>query len=277
MAWVDLLLNYACLLLWLGWATARLDSLAKPVPSTLAGTLRRAGPSRARRWGVLVLVPAVLLVRAWFYWYVGPSLSWTPTVDLGPTLLPFRSDHFSRMLIYSALSFGKLVAGLYVWLLLLAVVNHRLRDTDSFQRIVHLLLWKLGRWHWSVHLLLGPALVALGWLALHPLLVWSQAVPAKITTARVLLQGACVWASLLLTAKYLLATVLVGHLIYSYVYLGSQAIWGFVSATASSFLRPLRWLPLRLGRFDAAPIVGLALIFLLTSLGEKWLAKLYPS
>jgi uncharacterized protein YggT (Ycf19 family) len=276
MFWVDLLLNYACLLLWLGWATARLDTLAKPVPSTLAGTLRRAGPSRARRWGVLAFVPLVLLVRGWFYWYVGPSLNWTPTVDFGVTLLPFRSDFFSRTLVYSVVSFGRLFAGLYVWLLLLAVVNHRLRDTDSFQRIVHLLLWRLGRWHWSLHLLLGPVGLALTWLALHPLLVWCQAVPPHPPTGRLLLQGVFIWANLLVGAQYMIAGALVGHLINSYVYLGSQAIWSFISATATSFLRPLRWLPLRFGRFDAAPILGLGLLFLLANLAEKWLVKLYP-
>jgi len=276
MPWVDLLLNYACLLLWLGWATARFDTLAKPVPSTLAGTLRRAGPSRARRWGLLAVVPVVLLVRGWFYWYVGPSLSWTPSVDFGVTLLPFRSDYLSRTLIFSAVSFGKLLAGFHVWLLLLAVINHRLRDTDPFQRMVHLLLWRLGRWHWSLLLLLGPAVAALLWLALHPVFAWCQAVPPNTTSGHLALEGVCLWASLLLSAKYLLAVVLVGHLINSYVYLGSQAVWSFISATAASCLRPLRWLPLRAGRLDAAPILALVLVFLFASLAEKWLARLYP-
>lgn len=276
MNWVDLLLNVACLLLWLGWATARFDLVARPVPSTLAGTLRRAGPSTARRWGLLAAVPVVLLARGWLYHCVGPALNWTPSVDLGVTLLPFRSDFPSRTMVFSAVSFGKLLGGLYVWLLFLAVINHRLRDADPFQRLVHLLLWRLGRWHWTVLLAMGPLVAALIWLALHPALVWCQAVPPNTTTEHLLIEGVCLWASLLLKAKYLLAAILMAHLINSYVYLGNQAIWGFVSATAASCLRPLRWLPLQAGRLDAAPVLGLVLIFLLADFAERWLIRLYP-
>lgn len=277
MPWVDLLLNYACLLLWLGWASARFDRLAGPTPSTLVGTLRRAGPHRSRRWGLLAAVPAVLLVRGWFYWYVGPSLHWTPTVDLGVTLLPFRSDYLDRALIFSGVSFGKLLLGAYLWLLVLAIINYRLRDSDPVQRAVGLLLWPVGRWHWSLLLPLGPALVTLVWLALHPVLVWCHAVPPTTAPKTVALEGLWLWGSLLLSAKYLLAIVLVGHLINSYVYIGPQALWTFLSATARSLLRPLRWLPLRAGRFDGAPIVGLALVFLLAGFAAQWLERTYPS
>jgi uncharacterized protein YggT (Ycf19 family) len=52
------------------------------------------------------------------------------------------------------------------------------------------------------------------------------------------------------------------HLIASYVYLGTSPMWDFVGVTASNLLAPLRWLPLRLARFDFAPLAGVILILL---------------
>jgi uncharacterized protein YggT (Ycf19 family) len=244
--------------------------------SALVGTLRRASPPRARRWGVLALVPLVLLGRGLFYWHLGPSLHWTPTVELGVTRLPFRSDYLDRALIFSVLSFGKLLASFYVWVWLLALVNHRWREADPFQRMLLLLLRPAGRWHWSLLLLLAPVLAVLVWLGLHPVLVWCQAVPPAASLAVVALEGLWVGASLLLSAKYLLAIVLVGHLINSYVYVGHQAIWPFLTATAQSVLQPLRWVPLRAGRFDGAPIAALVLVFLLAGFAAQWLERSYP-
>jgi hypothetical protein len=276
MDWIDGILNVACLLLWLGWAAGRFDPLGRPTPSSLAGTLRRASPSSLRRWSLLGAVPVLVLVRGFFYWFLGPSLGWTPAVDLGVTVLPFRSDYWERAQVFSAVSFARILAMLYVWLLLLAMLSHRRRDNDAFARLVSLLLWPLGRWPWLAQLFAGPAILALGWLALHPLLAWCQAVPAGAPVGRVLLQGVFIWAWLLLAAKYLLAVILIGHLIHSYVYLGQQQIWSFFSATAKTVLWPLSFLPLRVGRVDFAPVVGVALVFLLANLAGHWLARFYP-
>lgn len=274
MFWVDHLLNLACLLLWLAWASRRIDFPPRGAGSSpLATTLRRAGPARAGHWGVLLALPAVLVVRAWFYWYVGPALEWRPAVDFGVTRLPFQTVLFPRALVYSVLSFGQVWAGAYVWLLLLAVVNYPRRDTDPMQRAVHQLLGWVGRAPRVVLALLGPALATLVWVGLQPVLVWCQTVPAGALPDRVAIQGLLVWAALLLTAKYLVAVVMVGHLINSYAYLGNQPVWSFLSATATAMLRPLRKLPLRVRRFDAAPLVALALVFLLANFASDWLRQ----
>ena len=60
------------------------------------------------------------------------------------------------------------------------------------------------------------------------------------------------------------------HLVASYVYLGANPLWDFVGATARNLLAPLRRLPLRIARFDFAPVAGVVLIFLLL----HWLPNL---
>jgi uncharacterized protein YggT (Ycf19 family) len=49
----------------------------------------------------------------------------------------------------------------------------------------------------------------------------------------------------------------------SYVYIGSSPLWDFITTTGRNLVAPLGWLPLRLGKFDFAPLVGVVLIFLL--------------
>jgi uncharacterized protein YggT (Ycf19 family) len=76
-------------------------------------------------------------------------------------------------------------------------------------------------------------------------------------------QGLLLGARLYLTLKYLLPPFLLLHLIASYVYLGTSPFWDFISLTATNLLQPLRRLPLRCGRLDLAPVVGVIFIYLL--------------
>ena len=276
MAFVNYLLNLAGLLLWVSWCASRLDPLARPTASTLVGTLRKANPTRARHWTFLLILAGLLVVRALFYWQAGPALGWTPRLVLAATALPFRSDFLDRTLLFSGLSFGSALSIVYVWLFFLGAVNRRVPDTDRFQRLVRQYLGRLGRWHWTLQLLLQLCLAALVWSALRPLLARVQAVPAAPPSAWWLAQGACVWAGWFLSVKYLVAGFLLGHLVNSYVYLGNQPLWEFVSATAGNLLRPLRWLPLRVGRVDFAPVVGIALVFLLDHFAGPALARAFP-
>jgi uncharacterized protein YggT (Ycf19 family) len=45
--------------------------------------------------------------------------------------------------------------------------------------------------------------------------------------------------------------------------LGANPLWDFVGATARNLLAPLRRLPLRIAKFDFAPVAGVILIFAL--------------
>ena len=276
MSLVNAILNLAALLLWVSWRASRFDPLARPTASTLVGTLRKTGSSRAGYWTFPLIIAALLLGRAVFYWQIGPALNWTPRLDLTATVLPFSSDFFDRTLLFSLLSFGSVLARLYVWILFLAMINRRLPDTDRWQRLIRLNLGPLGRWHWSLQLFLPMLATVLIWLALRPLLGRVQSLPASPFNAWWLAQGWFVWAGWFLSVKYLIAAILLGHLVNSYVYVGRHPLWDYASASAGPLLRPLRWLPLRAGRVDFSPVLAIALVFGADHFASAALASAFP-
>src|SRR6267143_3555912 len=77
MALIDFILNVAGLLLWFNWRAVRFDPLVKTAPATLTGTLRRAEPSRFKRWHLLATLAGLLLARAFVYWQIGSAANWT--------------------------------------------------------------------------------------------------------------------------------------------------------------------------------------------------------
>ena len=48
-----------------------------------------------------------------------------------------------------------------------------------------------------------------------------------------------------------------------------------MNATARNLTRPIRWLPLRVGRIDLTPVLGIALVFLGCGLAEAGLRHLF--
>ncbi|MEI9865689.1 MAG: hypothetical protein WDN00_14285 [Limisphaerales bacterium] len=115
MSSVDFILNLAGLLLWVNWRSLPFDPIHKRTPATLVGTLRRAAPSHFRRWHLLAILVALLVLRALIYWWIGPAFKqvWVGKLDFGVTILPFRSDWFLRILAFSFFSFGKMLGIFY--------------------------------------------------------------------------------------------------------------------------------------------------------------------
>src|SRR6185369_15814235 len=113
MSLIDFILNLAGLLLWLNWRAVRFDPLAKTTPATLMGTLRRAEPSRFRRWHLLAALAGLLLLRA---------------------------------LLFSLCSFGFAMAVFFLWLLFLSLLKPPGGEDDSLQRLVRLQLGRLYKW-----------------------------------------------------------------------------------------------------------------------------------
>jgi uncharacterized protein YggT (Ycf19 family) len=121
-----------------------------------------------------------------------------------------------------------------------------------------------------VQLVLPLLLVAGLWIGLHPLLAQFEIAGRAQSMAHLVEQGLLVGTALYLTLQYFLPVFLFLHLIASYVYIGANPLWEFVGVTARSVLAPLHRLPLRMGRFDFAPVVGVVLIFLVL----HWLPRL---
>lgn len=274
---VDFILNLAGLLLWVNWRAAALDPLSRAVPATIAGTLRRAEPRRARPWHFPAAIAGLLLVRGFFYANLGPALEWTPRLDLVATQLAFPSDlrafHHTLgwMTLYSALSFGLTLGVFFLWLLLFSLAGSSGPDSFFLVRLVRLHLGRLERWPVWGKVLLPLVAGGLVWvLASWPLTALGL-LPAPGSWWARLGQSALIGVSAYTAWKYPLAALLGLHLLGSYVYFGPHPIWKYSHEAARRLLRPLAGLPLRVAKMDLAPVLGLAVIFLLARLVEEGL------
>ena len=72
--------------------------------------------------------------------------------------------------------------------------------------------------------------------------------------------------------KFLIGALLALHLLNSYIYFGKNPFWNYVNATAQTLLSPLEKIPLRAGKVDFAPVVGIALVFFIAELAARVLA-----
>jgi uncharacterized protein YggT (Ycf19 family) len=272
MSLIDFILNIAGLLLWLNWRAVPPPRVA---PAGVAGQalLRRADPPRGR-WWYLLGVLALLLGRAVFYWQAGARLQWAPGISLSTFSLLFRSDRLGRMVLFSFFSFGATLGFFYLCLLLLSSVNAAVSDADPAQRLVRLHLGRVERWPNGVKLLLPLAVTMALWCALNPLLLWIDMVP-KVSTWGLLAQGAVIGLAVYFTLRFLVAGFLALYVLNSYVYLGDFQFLDFVNTTARRLLRPLRRLPLRIGRVDLAPLAGIALVMTLNMKNLLYLADAY--
>src|SRR5262245_47912517 len=167
MGLIDFILNLVALLLWLNWRAVRLVGATQPSVLSLASAIKRAEPRRPNRWLYFAALVGVLVVRSVFYWLLGPSAQWIPTVHLGAIALHLRSDFLGRALLFSVVSFSVMLTVFYLWLILLAIVNRSMPDSDPLQRIVRLQLGWLAHWPVPAQLILVPLLVAVCWIFLH--------------------------------------------------------------------------------------------------------------
>jgi uncharacterized protein YggT (Ycf19 family) len=271
MAYVDFILNLAGLLLWLNWRSDRFDPLVKRLPATLMGTLRPATPKKLRPWHLLVFITGLLLLRAVIYWWLGSAANWTGKLDLGVVVLSFRSDWFVRILVFSFFSFGLTLGIFYVCLLLLSL----LAGPDPIHRVVKIPLGRLDGWpRWAKIILPFLATAVLWWLASW-LLGRLQILPPAPPAYR-FQQSLVIGAGSYLLWKFPLGAILLLHLLNSYIYFGKHPFWKYVNATAQTILRPLKKIPLQLGKVDFAPVLALALLFFAAELAARGLNLLYP-
>jgi len=273
MGLIDFILNLAGLLLWLNWRSVRFDPLGKRTPATLIGTLRRAEPRRLRRWHLLAALGGLLLLRALFYWQIGSAAHWTGTLNLSVITLSFRSDYFVRMLLFSIFSFGLTLGVFYLWLLLLSILAGP--EPLPFHRLVRMPLGGIDRWARGVKFLLPLIVTATFWWLASWLLAWLQVIPEPVSPAHRIEESLVIGLSSYLAWKYLAGALLVLHLLNSYIYFGKHPFWGYVNAGAQTLLSPLRALPLRVGKADFAPVVGIVLVFLAAELAGRGLVLLY--
>jgi uncharacterized protein YggT (Ycf19 family) len=259
-ALIDFLLNLAGLLLWLNWRALRVETPPQAGSNSLAELLKPAEPKRARGWLLLVALLGLLAIRTILYYQLGSAADWAPKLGLGVVVLAFRGDRLGAVALFSLLSFCRILLVFYFWLIVLALLDNEATETSTIRRTVRLQLGRLARWPWWTQLGFPVLLTVALWLAIHPLLVQLGTLSATRSLARLMGQALLVSGGLAFTLKYLLPPLLLLHLISSYVYLGENPVWGFVSQTSQRLVRPLTKLPLQFGKFDLAPLVGAILI-----------------
>jgi uncharacterized protein YggT (Ycf19 family) len=267
MGYADCILNLAGLLLWLNWRASKIDPLGKRKPATLIGTLRRAEPRKLQRWHLPAAIGALIFFRAIFYWQIGPALHWAGQLDLGVVTLSFRSDWFDRILLFSVLSFGLTLGIFYLWLLLLSI----LKGPKPVHDFVRMQLGRIDGWPRGVKFFLPPAGAGVFWWSASWLLAWMQIIPPPVSAAHRLEESLLIALQSYLVWKFLVAVLLALHLLNSYIYFGRHPIWNYVNATAQTLLSPLKKIPLRVGKVDFAPVVGITLTFLIAEFAGHWL------
>ena len=276
MAYVDFILNLAGLLLWIKWRSLPFDPIHKRTPATLVGTLRRAAPSHFRRWHLLAAIGGLLVLRAVIYWWIGPAFTqvWVGKLDLGVTILPFRSDLFGRTLTFSICSFGLTLGIFYLWLLLLSLLNQKPATAGPIHQLVRMPLGGIDHWPRWAKIILPFAGTALAWWLASWWLVRQEIIPLASAAHRIE-ESLVIGVGSYLAWKFLAAALLVLRLLNTYIYFGKHPFWNYVNTTAQALLAPLQKIPLRVGKADFAPVVGIALVFLAAEIVERGLVWLY--
>jgi len=278
MSVIDLILNLAALMLWLNWRAARAPERARGAPGMLGATVRRVDAASLGWFWVSCLL-LLLGLRGFFYWKAGQEVDWTPSISLGPVVLTFRSDRPDRIFLFSCLSFAFTLGIFYSGLLLLSMLSRRVVDGAPQQKWVALQLGRVERWPRALKLLLPWAALALGWALLCPLLARLVIAPTPQSNAHLAQQALVIGAGAYLAWKYLLAGILLLRIINSYIYLGNSTFWNYLNPMAKSLEWTVSFIPLRLGKFDFAPVLVMVAIFASSNRSSavsshpKWSAK----
>ena len=275
MAILDFILNCAGLLLWLNWRSRGLAAVPRAPGVAIVSALQRAGSAPRDRWSSLLVLGGLLFLRAIVYWQIGPAVQWLPSISLGAFVLHFRSDVFTRMLLFSVAGFLFSLLIFYFSLLLLAAVNRAAGPADRWAALVRAHLGVMARLPAWLLLMLPFLTVFTLWLGLGPMFEFMGVIAPTHSIRHLVEQAVVIGLGGWLLWQYVIVVVLVLHLVASYVYLGNAPLWSYVNSAATGLLRPLRWLPLRLGRFDFAPFLVLAAVVLIAMLLPEKLVWLF--
>jgi len=275
MGLIDFILNVVGFLLWLNWCTARLDPMARATARTLLGTLKPVAPVRFRRWPLLAWIALLLVARAIFYWELGPPLNWDPALDLGAVVLPFKSGLFGQALLFSLLSYVRIFVILYLWIIFLRAVAPPDTRENPAAKLLKLYLGRLAHWPTAVQLFIPFFAGAVLWIVLEPVLVKLGITLPAHSVLQLLGRAALVGVSSYVTLRWLIAFLLLVHLVDTYVYMGKTPALEFGVATAANLLRPLRKIRPRIGKIDLADLLGIALVCLIGEAVLWVLPRLY--
>ncbi|MGB9601571.1 MAG: hypothetical protein ACPMAG_02135 [Limisphaerales bacterium] len=267
---IDWLLNFVSLILWLKWLS--FFSVPSRTTLSLAIVIKPAEPVPRRGRLPVIIIGLILLCKAMLFHYFGDLIRWNPTLDLIAISIPFRSDFFLMVLLYSVLSFVLFLIIFYFWLCILTVINFK-EELDIYHRKIIQHLGPVGRLPALFRFITPFILCALLWLILSPLFFKLGIVVKPSNFSGVLIQSGLLSLCILFSLKYLVIIVCALFLCYTYIYLGVHPFWSFIGITGKRLLRPLRWL--RFGPIDLSALAMSLLVAYLSLLGERWFPLFY--
>jgi hypothetical protein len=163
---------------------------------------------------------------------------------------------------------------LYSCLLLLSV----LKGPKPIQDFVRLQLGRIDDWPAGIKLALPFVVTAVGWWATTWALAGLRIIPEPVSPAARIEEALMIAVQSYLIWEFPIAALLTLHLLNNYIYFGRHPVWTYADATANSLLRPLRslkWLPLRIGKVDLTPVVGIAAVFFAAEFTARLLRHLW--
>ncbi|MCF7708692.1 MAG: hypothetical protein K9N52_07325 [Verrucomicrobia bacterium] len=277
MGLLNFILDIVCMLVWVNWLAAKKVATPMQPAVSLLHTLQPTEEKNTKRHWMLVLLSGIIVGRAFFYANVGASLQWVPSINLGAITLSFRSDFAGRMFVFSCLSFVIIFVSFHFWMLLLSSVSHKASVSDPFRQRLRRFLGVFDKLPVWIKLLLPFLCGALLWFLASWYFVYLEIIPPRRDLMEVLGQSAVIGLSSYLVWQYLLIIVFLLHLINSYVYLGNAPFWKYVDTTGIKLLRPLKWLPLSLGKIDFSPLVGIGIVIVISYFAEDWLSQMFQA
>ncbi len=272
MSFIDLILNFAGLLLWLKWLEK--DSEITGPRISLVGTLKKTGPRHPRIWFFIALL-ALLITRPMIYWFLGSASNWVPRLWFGVIPLSFRSDFFWISFLFSFLSFSAALMIFYTCLLLLSILNNKRSEPGPIQSLIREQLGKLDLLPAFLKFLLPWLAMLALWCLFNKPFVNLGILPAPKSFLHAVEQGAIAGLGIYLTWKYLIVAILLLHMLNSYIYFGPWAVWKFIDNSAQQLLKAISWIPLRLGKIDFAPPLAMALVLVIAKYSSRGLVLLY--
>lgn len=267
---VDGLLNFASILIWIQWLA--FFKTPTHIHLTLATLVKPADERLRKNYYPLYIILTIIILRAIFYYFTAPITKWNPTLNLIAISIPFKSDIFMRILLYSFLSFSLYLIVFYFWLFFLSIINHY-EDHDLIHRNIIYHLGIFGRLPIVLKILTPFIACSILWLIFGNIFSAMGIFEKPPTFGKFLLQSGLLSLCLIFSLKYLIILICGFYIIYMYIYLGPHPFWIYMGLTGKRLLKFLKWL--KIGRLELSPLVMPLIVAWLSLLAERWFPIFY--